>query len=1631
MSNTIRIEQIRGKIDFAVLTIRPDEFRAVLDKLHPRSSVVGGKELYEYAKIRNESGEEFAIVVSRTSEQGHVAAQALANNIIKELSPSWLVLAGIAGGFPSKDFSLGDVLLANSLIDYSVSAAIEGKGSMEHRMAGGPMHPAVQRLLAWLPASSERLGKWNDTQSLGAEKPTIEVPEHVTDDSLYGPKDFREKVRESLRHHFPSSSSSRLPMFQCEVLATSNVLVKQVKVLNEWKKIARQISHVEMEMGGVYSAARRAGEQEIPLLCVRGISDIVGYKRSEEWTNFACQAAAAFFHAMVRSFPRDIWGDSLPAKLPPPTTTQPAASPTIEQILEAFAATTETLKYLVVPASERIERPEELEVLEYLEAKKERTLLLLGPPGSGKTCFLAKVMQDAISNNTAVLVIKADMFPHDKTFTLWGQSLLGLEISIFDSVKAISINRPVLVIVDQLDALASTVDLTSQRLNELVDFIAKCSELPDVQVLSSCRDFDFNYDSRFRNLSALTISLKLPEWEQVESQLTKSGVADTANWPAKFKELLRTPQHLGVFIRRVLETGSSTPFDSYQAMLSDFWSHSVTEKEERELLRELTTRLIQTESLWAPKQLFESQAQSIQTLTSKGLLDTRNATVGFAHQTLLEYAKARYFTKDEVSLAAFVLTKGRQDSVLIRPTMWSVLSYLRNVSIDKYETEIQTLFGSELRLHLRFLLIDFLMRQEDPSELEVRLIGDRLGYPKERLRILVKMRGKARWFSHLAQTHLSSIMRSEPSEQWPLIGVFSAAWEFAYEDSLELITKHWLPRASCDDLTVRAIRECGRWSEGALKVAETLVNRADLSLRSHLIEFLVLEIGKTNAERASKLFVDVMRGYKKASASKSSTPSMYESPFERCEGWYELSKLAESDARSFLKHVWPWAVPIIEEYHRGSHGSVLNVYEGYAISMGDDDGRRDSSILKALLIAIDSVSVNEPAEFFRIVEPSFESENGVVHRFIIRGLARAAEREPRKCLWYLLGDRRRMAVGRYAESRNSDSVELISNLYPHLDESGRQELLNAIQSWSKYRDGIELDQNGLDYDREDRLQLLNAIPEDLRPTSVALTVARDKQEFPDWEEARPGVRSGFVSHIPPMSKSEMLVASNDEIASAFRTPKPDSAVSDRKEIEGGWEEKGGGAACREVLEKVTQEDPVRGMGIMLYLAQNGLIEHVGSSLKALSESDVSNSAVFAFVEAVEKPGRLLESFRSHASYLLYKRAFQERGLPDHICDILEQWLQLPWDSSRSAFNEKDSNDEWDGDGSILWAHKGGLLNTDQSFFTLVALTAGLMNREKPDCMRWVSVLSDHLDGKVSELTWKAFCSELRWQRLSSCERTNARELINKLFLKFSNLVRTTEGVRLLAHVSDILLPSELTAVLDRVRSEDDLFCQQGYGELLTLLCFRKGEHDWAEEKLEMEIENAKGSGTSEPILVGIAHASARLWGDFDMPTEAARILVRLVNLKMERVSKAANTVFWATESIAADDATEEYLVAVTDDIQHLESHAASACLEHARDILPHLGRPILDLCLALTKLHLNEFRQMSFDAYEIGPQLVEISMTLQRFQETKSDALSLLEDLLSAGLDDANAILQEVDLQPVPVRSKVLSRRRRRRSKGS
>ncbi len=275
------------KIDFAVLTIRPDEFRAV-HKRFQNWEEQKGRHNYFVTKIAN--GRSLALV--RTLESGNSRAQQTTTNLIFDLNPSWIFLVGIGGGFPDFEFGLGDVLLSSRLQSFAVWAAIQDS-QPEWALRGDRIHADAERFLESIFGHTKTLGKGLTQAEIGVPRPALQIPSDISDETLYGSNEWRKKVVDSLRKHH---TVPRDPTFYAAPVLDGNALIKDASLAATFKENARDSAFAEMEIGGAMMAAR-----DRPIMSIRGLSDIVGYKRSPEWTSYACETAAAMLKAIVTS----------------------------------------------------------------------------------------------------------------------------------------------------------------------------------------------------------------------------------------------------------------------------------------------------------------------------------------------------------------------------------------------------------------------------------------------------------------------------------------------------------------------------------------------------------------------------------------------------------------------------------------------------------------------------------------------------------------------------------------------------------------------------------------------------------------------------------------------------------------------------------------------------------------------------------------------------------------------------------------------------------------------------------------------------------------------------------------------------------------------------------------------------------------------------------------------------------------------------------------------------------------------------------------------------------------------------------------------------------------------------------
>lgn len=269
-----------------IITMKEEEMTAVLALL-PETVIVKKRRHYNTSRVTLPDQRTCRVGVVRCVEQGTGEAQAIARDFVHDLFPHWLLVVGIAGGAPRDEFSLGDVVISTKVYDLTVESRSTG-GKEEFQISGGWMPGEAASFAANLSAMRKQLGSWNSEDRVG-NRPDLSFDA----DRFYGDAAWRKRVHESVGYHH---GTRRAPKYTSGPVASSDRLLKDEALLQFWLTFARDTYAIEMETAGVYRAVR---EEQTPLLAIRGISDIVGYERSREWTDYACRTSASFTRALI------------------------------------------------------------------------------------------------------------------------------------------------------------------------------------------------------------------------------------------------------------------------------------------------------------------------------------------------------------------------------------------------------------------------------------------------------------------------------------------------------------------------------------------------------------------------------------------------------------------------------------------------------------------------------------------------------------------------------------------------------------------------------------------------------------------------------------------------------------------------------------------------------------------------------------------------------------------------------------------------------------------------------------------------------------------------------------------------------------------------------------------------------------------------------------------------------------------------------------------------------------------------------------------------------------------------------------------------------------------------------------
>jgi len=244
---------VRRECDFAVLTVQDRELAAVLalTERPTEDHSVEGELIFNISiPVASVSSAQAALsgVVMPVGGIGRVQAALTASQLLQRMTPRWLFLVGVAGGFHANGIRLGDIIVASQIYDYEVQRLTDEDSEVRMKV-----FEADQVLLAAGRAANRR-GR---------------------SESILGPSD-------ATVHFGP-------------VLSGDKVIASEKVAATFLEKVPGLIG-VEMEGAGVAAAVSRRGGG-VRFLMIRGVVDLANsHKRydSSTWRDRACDSAAAF-----------------------------------------------------------------------------------------------------------------------------------------------------------------------------------------------------------------------------------------------------------------------------------------------------------------------------------------------------------------------------------------------------------------------------------------------------------------------------------------------------------------------------------------------------------------------------------------------------------------------------------------------------------------------------------------------------------------------------------------------------------------------------------------------------------------------------------------------------------------------------------------------------------------------------------------------------------------------------------------------------------------------------------------------------------------------------------------------------------------------------------------------------------------------------------------------------------------------------------------------------------------------------------------------------------------------------------------------------------------------------------------
>lgn len=450
-------------------------------------------------------------------------------------------------------------------------------------------------------------------------------------------------------------------------------------------------------------------------------------------------------------------------------------------------------------AGERISSPIVNNLLAAIEDKK-RAILLTGLPGSGKTCVML-ALQEALEQRAQSRSDLVPLFIQSREFadfaTAQDRQAQGLPEQWVEKVARMAEDAQVVVVIDSLDVLS-----IAREHSVLTYFLAQIDRLlliPNVTVITACRDFDRHYDRRIAERKWDSELRCLPlSWETEIAPLLNKLDIDTANIDAVTRQLIQNPRELALFVDLARQSGSFNVVNS-QALAQRYLKTIVRDNPElgdiaMQAIEAIADEMLMSRSLAVPHQRVTASPAVQRQLRSLNVLqETQDGKITFGHQTLLDVLVISGKVRQGITLNAFI--QGLPPVPFVRPSIRSFVAQLATSEERReFRKQLRTVLTGNAPFHIRRLVAESFAEQQPQAE-DWSLLRDLRKDHREVFQVIYTLATRIEWHYFWFKRLLPVLKEARDSEGLTRHVHRVAQWK--NEDAAEIVA-FWQEALSLD-----------------------------------------------------------------------------------------------------------------------------------------------------------------------------------------------------------------------------------------------------------------------------------------------------------------------------------------------------------------------------------------------------------------------------------------------------------------------------------------------------------------------------------------------------------------------------------------------------------------------------------------------------------------------------------------------------------------------------------------------------------------------------------------------------------------------------------------------------------------